>query len=473
MKWLIRHRTLPRLVLDVTGFVAAFYVFYLLRFKAHLVENPVDISQIATISIVLTLLGVLLALYWLVVYGLSGLYRPTVSTSRYEAVADTLRASVIGTVILFILVTMFIPLEATRFLIFIYGGLVFLFTAGLRVLFRTLLQQLFRRRIGLYTTTLVGYGKRGRKLYSTLSASPGFGYTITTIAVLSDRDHTDIPEDVRCIPIENLETVLNPDCDNPAEFVLLSLEPTQRKVLLDIIDRVSRYPAKMLITPDFFQMLVGLARSQQVYGMPMIEVFPELMTPLHKVVKRAMDIAAGLTILTIGLPVLILVGLGVKLTSRGPMLYSQKRVGLHGKEFTIYKFRSMVPDAEKKTGAVFAQENDPRITRFGRFIRRTRLDELPQAWSVLKGDMSLVGPRPERKVFVEELKKQIPFYSRLFNVKPGLTSLGQVNHGYAGSIEEIRERVQYELFYLQNISIGLDIRILLHTVWVVLKMEGR
>ncbi len=473
MRWLIRHRTLPRLIMDTTGFFLAFVVFYVFRFQAHLVSNPIDISQQANFGAVFFIMGLTLSGYWLFIYALNGMYKHNISVSRYEAVADTLSAAAKGTIILIILVTIFMPLQPTRFLIFIYGGMVFAFTALFRILFRTFILRMFRKRVGLYNAVLVGFGKRGQQLYEVLTTSPGFGYTISTIAILRKQDHSNVPEGVNCIYIDELEKVLNPDCENPAEYVLLTLEPTQRKVLLDIISKVSNYPAKMLITPDFYQMLVGLARSQQVYGIPMMEVFPELMTPFQKIVKRGMDIAAGLTILVLGLPVLILVGLGVKLTSRGPMLYTQKRVGLHGKEFTMYKFRSMREDAEKLTGPVFAQENDPRITPIGRILRKTRLDETPQAWNVLIGDMSLVGPRPERKVFVNELSKSVPFYSRILNTKPGLTSLGQVNFGYAHGVDEVRERVQYELFYLQNMSIGLDIRIILHTIWVVLKMEGK
>jgi len=188
--------------------------------------------------------------------------------------------------------------------------------------------------------------------------------------------------------------------------------------------------------------------------------------------KRLFDVAAGLAGLTIAAPLLALVAVAVKLTSRGPALYSQQRVGQHGRLFTVYKFRSMRQDAEAGTGAVWAQKNDARVTRIGRFIRRTRLDEMPQLWNVLAGDMSLVGPRPERPEFVKRLSEEIPFYGQRHVVRPGLTGWAQVRYTYGSSVEDAMEKLQHDLFYIKHLSMTLDLLIILSTVKTVVMRKG-
>jgi exopolysaccharide biosynthesis polyprenyl glycosylphosphotransferase len=189
-------------------------------------------------------------------------------------------------------------------------------------------------------------------------------------------------------------------------------------------------------------------------------------------VKRLVDVIAGGIGVVLSLPVMLLVALLIKLTSRGAVLYHQARVGQHGRIFTVHKFRSMVSDAEATTGAVWAQENDSRVTPIGGFLRRSRLDELPQLWNVLRGDMSLVGPRPERPEFVRNLTEKIPFYGQRHVVRPGLTGWAQIRYTYGASVEDAMEKLQYDLFYIKNLSLALDLFILVSTVKTVLQRRG-
>jgi sugar transferase (PEP-CTERM system associated) len=189
-------------------------------------------------------------------------------------------------------------------------------------------------------------------------------------------------------------------------------------------------------------------------------------------VKRVIDLMVGAIGFVLALPIMLLVAFLVRLTSRGPVLYHQARVGQHGRIFTVHKFRSMVTDAEAGTGAVWAQRNDSRVTPIGRFLRRTRLDELPQLWNVLRGDMSLVGPRPERPEFVRSLTDQIPFYGQRHVVRPGLTGWAQVRYTYGASVEDAMEKLQYDLYYIKNMSLALDLFILFSTVKTVLQRQG-
>jgi sugar transferase (PEP-CTERM system associated) len=193
---------------------------------------------------------------------------------------------------------------------------------------------------------------------------------------------------------------------------------------------------------------------------------------LQYVTKRTIDLLLGMTGIIVAAPVMLLVALAVKLTSKGPALYHQQRVGQHGRVFTVHKFRSMRSDAEKDTGAVWARENDDRITPIGHFLRRARLDELPQMWNVLCGHMSVVGPRPERPEFVSTLTKQIRFYGQRHSVRPGLTGWAQVSYTYGASVEDAMQKLQYDLFYIKNMSIALDLFIIAKTVKTVLMRKG-
>ncbi len=189
-------------------------------------------------------------------------------------------------------------------------------------------------------------------------------------------------------------------------------------------------------------------------------------------IKRLMDIVFSLIILIVTLPITLIVALAIKLDSEGPVFFKQIRVGKDGKEFKIYKFRSMIKDAEKHTGPIWSTKDDPRITRVGKIIRKFRLDEIPQFINVLRGEMSLVGPRPERPYFVEKLSQEIPLYKRRLKVKPGITGWAQVKHKYDESIEDVKKKLQYDLYYIENISLRMDLKILFRTIFVVMFGKG-
>ncbi len=464
MKWLIRHQAPALIIIDLVAFQLALLLSYFFRFRAGVFENPLQPYLLPA--------AVALSLFWLILYLFCGLYRTGISTSRYEAFAEVAKCCFIGFIILFVLLAdKNISSATSKFVLISYVAAIIALSGGGRALFRNLIRKCFRKGIGSYNALLIGFGKRGRKLFRTLNETPEFGYNVTTISIVEESEKPRIPERIKNIDLDNLKAFL--DSDNNIEFILISMEPSNRKKVLEIMDLISRYDVRMMIIPDFFQILSGLVRSQQLYGVPLMEVFPQLMSPFTQVVKRVMDIAVSLTVLVIGLPIMFLVAIAVKLDSKGPVFYKQKRVGYRGREFNIYKFRSMVQDAESKTGAVWAKNKDTRITRVGAFIRQTRLDEIPQAFNVLRGDMSLVGPRPERRVFVDEFIKKIAFYNRRHNVKPGITGWAQIRRGYDATIDDVREKLPYDLFYLENISIGLDIKIMINTIWVMLTFRGR
>ncbi len=468
-RWLIRHRTPALLLIDLAAFHLALITTYVLRFHTGFFpqEQPPGLSNLFYVSL-------LLSTYWLLVFVLNGLYQRQTSVSRYEAFSDVFRSVFLGIIIFFVVSFTFDPrhpVTLTRFVLFTYGVLLVLFTGTGRALFRTYIRSLYKRRVGLFRSLIVGTGPRGMELARTLEKDPKFGHEV--VAMLHVDQAPTSGSDQKVFPVSELDDLLKSNQPGRVEYVLIAMEQKDHSRVMEVIQIAHSHFVRVMIVPDFFHILVGMAKSRELYGVPLIEVFPDLVPPTTGVLKRGMDLAFALLVLLPGLPLLLVLALIVKLDSEGPVLFKQKRVGYRGKEYMLYKFRSMYIDAEARTGAVWATENDPRITRVGRFLRKTRLDELPQAWNVLLGQMSLVGPRPERPVFVKEFVKAIPFYNRRHNAKPGVTGWAQVRRGYDASLEDVRDKLRYDLFYLENLSIGLDIKILLNTVWVVLTRQGR
>lgn len=252
-----------------------------------------------------------------------------------------------------------------------------------------------------------------------------------------------------------------------ADVILLSTDLTKEEKG-EVLSYVSKYQKEALIVPDLYELFIAGAEIQQVDDMLVFSVFPPMLTKGQRLMKRTMDVVLAMVMLIMASPIILLLAILIPLTSPGPVIYRQERLGLNGKPFMLYKFRSMVQDAEKQTGPVLAMEDDPRITPLGRWMRATRLDELPQLFNVLKGDMSLVGPRPERPFFVEQFKEELPEYTYRMMVKPGITGLAQLMAKYTTAPQD---KLRYDLMYVRNYSIVLDLKILLQTMLVVLRRE--
>lgn len=254
--------------------------------------------------------------------------------------------------------------------------------------------------------------------------------------------------------------------------VLVALDSSDHDRLLDIIGRCNGNNVGIKIIPDLYDIISGQARTNAIHGFPLIEISPELMPAWEEFAKRALDLCVSVVVLILGFPIWTLTAVAIKLETPGPIFYRQERVGRDGRHFEMIKFRSMRNDAEKH-GARWASKKDPRVTRVGRLLRQLHLDEVPQVLNVLKGEMSLIGPRPERPVFVEKLSREIPHYTRRLKVRPGVTGWAQVKLRYDETIEDVRKKVQYDLFYIENMSLRMDFKIILYTVFHVMLGRGR
>lgn len=481
---MIRASTLERVLLVLSDFLAltiCFVLAYWVQFHSGWIADKFDPSK--TLDQYWSL-GVGLNIGWLLLFSFAGLYRSWLLMSRTHQILRVLRAVVIGIVL--VIVCLFgsefiskfstnMPLSegylyGSRFpWIFIYGGLAMVLVAGFRMLIYLCLRGLLRMGYGANNILVLGATEAGRKVAEDLKNTPALGQRVVGFVderfQVLDREFAGFP-------------VLGKYADLPALVkkykvtgIVIAHESSSPQEIMRVLVWICELQLHIYIVPELYSVVNGRFKANLVYGFELQELFAFTMPPWQVRVKRIMDLVVGGFIGLVSFPLWVFAAIAIKLQDGGPIFYSQERIGLYGKPFTVYKFRTMRTDAEK-FGAQWATKDDPRVTKIGKFLRKTRIDELPQLLCVLRGDMSMVGPRPERAVFISQLREQIPFYISRLKMKPGLTGWAQVRHHYDTSIEDVQIKLQYDMYYYENMSLLLDFQILVRTVYVVLTGKG-
>jgi Undecaprenyl-phosphate glucose phosphotransferase len=444
--------------------LSAFIIAYTLRFHTGLIPITKGIPPLRQYLNLLPFIAVLVP----VGFHLQNLYR----LRRGRSWVDDFFAVFVGTIIsvvLGIFVTLYVQTyiapndrgtyEVSNAVWALFIVLNVGLTFALRQVVREVLERRWRSGLGLRRILIAGSGELGRIVADKIIEHRELGYQI--IGFVDDRpgDHLGY----RGLPmLGTLEETTEIASREQIDDLYVALSPEQHLKMIDLLDATARECMDVKVVPDLLQVIALKARLWDLDGVPVIDVNDIPLQGLNSVLKRVLDIvisAAALIVLAIPLTI---IGLLVRITSRGPALFRQERMGLDGSRFSIVKFRSMVDDAERDSGPVWTHANDTRVTMLGRFLRRSNLDELPQLWNVLRGDMSIVGPRPERPHFVEQFKHRIPQYMLRHKVKAGMTGWAQVN-GWRGDTA-LDKRIEYDLYYIENWSVRLDLKIIWLTI---------
>ena len=413
-------------------------------------------------------------MYWLVVFTFVGMYRTWFAASRFDELANLFKSTFVGIFILFFLIFLDDYIHnidsKSRVLIFMYWALILLFVGGGRIFIRSFQRQLIIKGIGRKNVIIVGFNPKANEVHDQLIEHRALGFDVAAYVAA----HTEnLDKCYKGVKVAGLIKDINILIDTlNAKEIIIALDKENHDFLLDVISQCDSKNVGLKIVPDLYEILSGQAKTSQIYGLPLMDIMPQLMPEWEKKLKRIFDVMVSFLILIITSPVLILTAIAIKIDSSGNVFFRQERCGIDGSLFKMIKFRSMRQDAEKHSGPVWSTKNDERITRVGKFIRKVRIDEIPQMINVLKGEMSLVGPRPERPYFVEKLSQEIPYYKRRLKVRPGITGWAQVKHKYDETIEDVKIKLRYDLFYIENMSLRMDFKILFRTIFVVLFGKG-
>ncbi len=450
---------------DALAIFLALYISALIKFRLGLFPG------VSPVSAGIIMYGSIASIaYWWVIFALTGAYRLHWDRSWADEIRMVFKPVVTGFVILSLFAFLISPQASIgRWIFFVYFSLTNLFVYSARCFSRLLERRLAKKNLLRRNVLVIGLGKSAKELKDYLAINPSLGYNV--IGFINPPHPVTTPAIVKQ-PLGDVADISALAKQHDITDLLVTIASNFHDDILSLLLPAVQSGIRVKLLPDLFDVVAGHVHNTQILGQPLMELLPDRLSFWEKLVKTFGDYVISMAVIILGLPLWIIVALAIVIDSRGGVFYRQERTGEGGRVYRIFKFRSMVADAEGATGAIWAGKCDDRVTRIGKIIRKTRIDEVPQFLNVLTGEMAVVGPRPERPEIIEQLRTIYPFYDKRLTVKPGITGWAQVNLEYDTSFEDVSKKLKHDFQYIENQSLFLDLEILARTVNVVLTGKG-
>jgi exopolysaccharide biosynthesis polyprenyl glycosylphosphotransferase len=437
----------------------------------YVINNIIIDTSNTSINYSIFSIFIVLQTFWCFIFWATNLYNGDAEVSRFGETETLIKLTFLIMSASIFLLGIDISLGPVKSQYIIRYWILFSFLTMLnRWVIRSIQKLLLKKGFGQHNVIIIGTGDSSSYVTEKLLSHRQQLYRVIGLIKTNNENNNENKMPIFLGEEKDLKEII---AKNPVSDIVIALDDMDHNHIMKLISVINGAPVSIKIVPDLYEVISGLARTEQISGMPLIEVNFKESKWSSSGLKRALDFILSSIALIALFPIAILIGVIIKLNSKGPIIYSQKRLGYRGMSYKIYKFRSMVVDAEDESGPVWALDDDPRVTSFGKTLRKYRIDELPQLINVFLGHMSLIGPRPERPYFIEKLKEKFPLYERRFRVRPGITGWSQIKHPSDLEDEDVKQKLRYDFYYIENLSFNLDLKILISTIVVVLSGKGR